>query len=35
MRRFGTGYFYIPGTEICLKIGGFILFQTSFGRAGL
>ncbi|KSV62523.1 membrane protein [Sinorhizobium sp. GW3] len=29
---FGTGYFYIPGTETCLKIGGFIRFQTSFGR---
>ena len=28
---FGTGYFYIPGTETCLKIGGFIRFQTSFG----
>ncbi|WP_244497388.1 porin, partial [Ensifer sp. Root954] len=27
----GTGYFYIPGTETCLKIGGFIRFQTSFG----
>ncbi|MGE6784119.1 porin [Ensifer adhaerens] len=29
---FGTGYFYIPGTETCLKIGGFVRFQTSFGR---
>ncbi|UAY08407.1 porin (plasmid) [Ensifer adhaerens] len=29
---FGTGYFYIPGTETCLKIGGFIRFQTSFGE---
>ncbi|MBD9648632.1 porin [Ensifer sp. ENS09] len=29
---FGTGYFYIPGTETCLKIGGFIRFQTDFGR---
>ncbi|WP_312361424.1 porin [Ensifer sp.] len=29
---FGTGYFYIPGTETCLKIGGFLRFQTSFGR---
>ncbi len=28
---FGTGYFYIPGTETCLKIGGFIRFQTAFG----
>ncbi|OBZ97257.1 membrane protein [Pararhizobium polonicum] len=29
---FGTGYFYIPGTETCLKIGGYIRFQTDFGR---
>ncbi|WP_037460111.1 porin [Sinorhizobium fredii] len=28
---FGTGYFYIPGTETCLKIGGFIRVQGSFG----
>ena len=28
---FGTGYFYIPGTETCLKIGGYVRFQTSFG----
>lgn len=24
---FGTGYFYIPGTETCLKIGGFVRAQ--------
>jgi opacity protein-like surface antigen len=24
---FGTGYFYIPGTETCLKIGGYVRFQ--------
>jgi len=29
---FGTGFFYIPGTETCLKIGGFVRFQTGFGR---
>ncbi|MBN9053568.1 MAG: porin, partial [Rhizobiales bacterium] len=28
---FGTGFFYIPGTETCLKIGGFVRFQTGFG----
>ena len=28
---FGTGYFYIPGTETCLKVNGYIRFQTSFG----
>ena len=29
---FGTGYFYIPGTETCLKIGGYVRFQTDIGR---
>ena len=29
---FGTGFFYIPGTETCLKIGGFVRFETGFGR---
>ncbi|MBW8320894.1 MAG: porin [Rhizobium sp.] len=24
---FGTGYFYIPGTETCLKIGGYVRAQ--------
>jgi hypothetical protein len=27
---FGTGYFYIPGTETCLKIGGYVRFQVNF-----
>ncbi|MDH0615423.1 MULTISPECIES: porin [unclassified Agrobacterium] len=29
---FGTGFFYIPGTETCLKFDGYIRFQTDFGR---
>jgi hypothetical protein len=29
---FGTGYFYIPGTETCLKIGGYIRTEGRFGR---
>jgi hypothetical protein len=29
---FGTGFFYIPGTETCLKFGGYIRFQTDIGR---
>ncbi|WP_337266443.1 porin [Oryzifoliimicrobium ureilyticus] len=29
---YGTGYFYIPGTETCLKIDGYIRFETDFGR---
>ncbi|MEF2072543.1 porin [Consotaella aegiceratis] len=26
---YGTGFYYIPGTETCLKIGGFVRFQIS------
>jgi len=29
---FGTGFFYIPGTETCLKIGGYVRFQADFGE---
>ncbi|CDN91352.1 porin [Agrobacterium tumefaciens] len=29
---FGTGFFYIPGTETCLKFGGYVRFQTDFNR---
>ena len=28
---YGTGYFYIPGTETCLKINGYIRFQVNAG----
>jgi Porin subfamily len=27
---YGAGYFYIPGTETCLKIGGFVRYQIDF-----
>jgi hypothetical protein len=27
---FGTGYFYIPGTETCLKIGGYVRFEVQW-----
>lgn len=30
---FGTGYFYIPGTETCLKVGGRVRFDASYGSA--
>lgn len=30
---FGTGYFYIPGTETCLKIGGYVRFDLQGGTA--
>lgn len=29
---YGTGYFYIPGTETCLKINGYIRFQVNVGE---
>ncbi|MGQ2969393.1 MAG: porin [Allorhizobium sp.] len=29
---FGTGYFYIPGTETCLKIGGEVRATAAFGN---
>lgn len=28
---FGAGYFYIPGTETCLNIDGYVRFETKFG----
>lgn len=29
---YGAGYFYIPGTETCLKIGGFVRYDASVGN---
>jgi len=29
---FGTGFFYSPGTDTCIKIGGYVKFGTSFGN---
>jgi len=31
---YGAGFFYIPGTETCLKIGGYVRFQVNFPAAG-
>ena len=28
---YGTGYYYIPGTETCLRIGGYVRYQASGG----
>ena len=28
---YGAGYFYIPGSDTCLKIGGYVLFRGFFG----
>lgn len=31
---YGAGYFYIPGTETCLRVGGYIRYDASFGDGG-
>ncbi|TPK76480.1 porin, partial [Mesorhizobium sp. B2-4-15] len=31
---YGAGYFYIPGTETCLRIGGYVRYQASAGEQG-
>ncbi len=28
---FGSGFFYSPGTDTCIKIGGYVKFGTAFG----
>ncbi len=28
---YGAGYFYIPGTETCLRIGGYVRYQATAG----
>ncbi|WP_176085294.1 porin [Martelella sp. HB161492] len=28
---FGKGYFYVPGSETCLQIGGYVRFEVKFG----
>ena len=32
---YGTGYFYIPGTETCLKIEGYIRFQVDWAAGDI
>jgi hypothetical protein len=31
---YGAGFFYIPGTETCLKIGGFVRYDVNINRNG-
>src|ERR1700688_641115 len=31
---YGAGYFYIPGTETCLRIGGYIRYDIGAGDVG-
>jgi hypothetical protein len=28
---YGTGYYYIPGTEVCLKVGGYVRYDIGVG----
>ncbi len=32
---YGAGYFYIPGTETCLKVGGFVRYQIDLADFGV
>jgi len=31
---YGAGFYYIPGTDICMKVGGYVRFQQGFGSSG-
>ncbi|RWE62338.1 porin, partial [Mesorhizobium sp.] len=31
---YGAGYFYIPGTETCLRIGGYVRYDIGVGDIG-
>jgi len=31
---YGSGYFYIPGTETCLRIGGYLRYDMGIGDSG-
>src|ERR1051326_6523325 len=31
---YGAGFYYIPGTDMCLKIGGFVRAEYGYGMNG-
>src|SRR5450756_1394730 len=31
---YGAGFFYIPGTDTCIKLGGYLRVDTSFNASG-
>ena len=31
---YGAGFYYIPGTETCLKVGGYIRYDIGVGALG-
>ena len=32
---YGAGFFYIPGTDTCIKFGGYLRVDTTFNAAGV
>ena len=32
---YGAGYYYMPGTDICLKLGGYVRYQATVGTTSL
>jgi len=30
---YGVGFYYIPGTDMCIKVGGYVRFQTEWGSS--
>src|SRR5262244_58312 len=31
---YGVGFYYIPGTDMCIKIGGYVRFETAWNTNG-
>src|SRR3974390_3191764 len=31
---YGAGFYYIPGTDMCIKIGGWVRFEAAYGSGG-
>ena len=32
---YGAGFFYIPGTDTCIKLGGYLRVETAFNANGV
>lgn len=32
--QYGPGFYYVPGTDICLKVGGLVFAEIGYGAAG-
>jgi hypothetical protein len=31
---YGDGFYYLPGTDICVKVGGYVRMQSSWAPSG-